>query len=147
MLKGHYVNTINEKGRLSIPSKFREFLNEWGANVLIVTKSIDPCLWVFTPDDWEKIEKIATGLSMVRQEDMWFKRHVVGSAEECPLDAQGRILIPSSLRDYAGLRKKCLVVGLVGRIEIWDQDTYNKGMEEALKDSGKLRKELASIGL
>ncbi|MCU0575266.1 MAG: division/cell wall cluster transcriptional repressor MraZ [Desulfobacterota bacterium] len=147
MLKGHYVNTINEKGRLSIPSKFRDFLNEWGANVLIVTKSIDPCLWVFTPDDWEKIEKLAAGLSMVKREDIVFKRHVVGSAEECPLDAQGRILIPASLREYAGLRKKCLVVGLVDRIEIWDQDTYNKDMEGALKDSEKLREGLASIGV
>ena len=84
---------------------------------------------------------------MVKKEDIVFKRHLVGSAEECPIDAQGRILIPSGLRDYAGLKKKCLLVGIVDRIEIWDQDTYNKGMEEALEDSEKLREGLAKLGL
>jgi MraZ protein len=147
VLKGHYINSINEKGRLSIPSKFRDILKEWGAADLIVTKSIDRCLLVFAPDDWERMEQVAKGLSMVKKEDIVFKRHFVGSAEECSIDAQGRILIPSGLRDYAGLKKKCLLVGIVDRIEIWDQDTYNKGMEEALEDSEKLREGLAKLGL
>lgn len=147
MLKGHYVNSINEKGRLSIPSRFRDILKEWEASHLIVTKSIDRCLLAFAPDDWERMEQLARGLSMVKKEDIVFKRHLVGSAEECPIDAQGRILIPSGLRDYAGLKKKCLLVGIVDRIEIWDQDTYNKSMEEALEDSEKLREGLAKLGL
>lgn len=148
MLKGHYVNSINEKGRLSIPSRFRDILKEWDASQLIVTKSIvDRCLLAFAPEDWERMEQLAKGLSMVKKEDIVFKRHLVGSAEECPIDAQGRILIPSGLRDYAGLKKKCLLVGLVDRIEIWDQDTYNKSMEEALEDSEKLREGLAKLGL
>ncbi len=147
MLKGHYVNSINEKGRLSIPSRFRDILKEWEASHLIVTKSIDRCLLAFAPDDWERMEQLAKGLSMVKKEDIVFKRHLVGSAEECPIDAQGRILIPSGLRDYAGLKKKCLLVGIVDRIEIWDQDTYNKSMEEALEDSEKLREGLAKLGL
>jgi len=148
VLKGHYVNSINEKGRLSIPSRFRDILKEWDASQLIVTKSIvDRCLLAFAPEDWERMEQLAKGLSMVKKEDIVFKRHLVGSAEECPIDAQGRILIPSGLRDYAGLKKKCLLVGLVDRIEIWDQDTYNKSMEEALEDSEKLREGLAKLGL
>ncbi len=147
MLKGHYVNSINEKGRLSIPSRFRDVLREWEASHLIVTKSIDRCLLAFAPDDWERMEQLAKGLSMVKKEDIVFKRHLVGSAEECPIDAQGRILIPSGLRDYAGLKKKCLLVGIVDRIEIWDQDTYNQSMEEALEDSEKLREGLAKLGL
>jgi MraZ protein len=147
VLKGHYINSINEKGRLSIPSKFRDILKEWGTENLIVTKSIDPCLLAFAPDDWERVAKLASGLSNVKREDIWFKRHVVGSAEECLLDAQGRILIPSGLREYADLKKKCLLVGIVDRIEIWDQDTYNRSMEEALEDSEKLREGLAKLGL
>jgi len=147
VLKGHYVNSINEKGRLSIPSRFRDVLREWEASHLIVTKSIDRCLLAFAPDDWERMEQLAKGLSMVKKEDIVFKRHLVGSAEECPIDAQGRILIPSGLRDYAGLKKKCLLVGIVDRIEIWDQDTYNQSMEEALEDSEKLREGLAKLGL
>jgi MraZ protein len=148
VLNGHYVNSINEKGRLSIPSKFRDILKDFGAKHLIVTKNIvDRCLLAFPPDAWEKMEKLAEGLSMVKKEEIVFKRHLVGSAEECIVDAQGRILIPSNLRDYAGLKKKCLLVGIVDRIEIWDQDTYNKSMEEALEDSEKLREGLAKLGL
>ncbi|MCE5273762.1 MAG: division/cell wall cluster transcriptional repressor MraZ [Syntrophaceae bacterium] len=147
MLKGHFVNSINEKGRLSIPSKFRDILKEWGAPYLVVTKSIDHCLLAFAPDDWSRMEKKASTLSMVKREDIVFKRHFVGSAEDCPIDAQGRILIPAGLREYADLRKKCLLVGIVDRFEIWDQDTYNKSMEEAFEDSEKLRQGLAELGL
>jgi MraZ protein len=147
VLKGHFINSINEKGRLSIPSKFREILKEWGVPHLVVTKSIDRCLLAFAPEDWERMEKLASGLSMVKKEEIIFKRHLVGSAEECPIDAQGRILIPAGLREYAGLSKKCLLAGIVDRFEIWDHDLYNKSMEEALEDSEKLREGLAKLGL
>jgi MraZ protein len=147
VLKGHYVNSINEKGRLSIPSKFRDVLRDLGASYLIVTKSIDRCLLAFAPDDWERMEKLASGLSMMKKEDIWFKRHLVGSAEECLIDAQGRILIPAGLRDYADLKKKCLLVGIIDRFEIWDQDTYNKSMKEALEDSEKMREGLAKLSI
>jgi len=147
LLKGHYVNSINEKGRLSIPSKFRDILKELGASYLIVTKSIDRCLLAFAPDDWDHMEKLASTLSMVKKEDIWFKRHLVGSAEECPIDVQGRILIPAGLREYAELRKKCLLVGIIDRFEIWDQDTYNKSMKEALEDSEKMREGLGKLSI
>ena len=147
MLKGHVVNSINDKGRLSIPSKFREVLSEWDADQIIVTKGLDKCLMAFAPDDWERLEKKAANLSMVRKADIFFKRHVMGSAEECQIDAQGRILIPASLREYADLKKKCLFVGITDHIEIWDQDTYDAYMNEALKDSESLLEGLAELGL
>jgi len=71
----------------------------------------------------------------------------MGSAEECQLDAQGRILVPLSLREYAGLKKKCLCVGVGERFEIWDVDTYDAFMKEAMKDPASLRKDLAELGL
>ena len=147
MLKGHYVNSINGKGRLSIPSRFREVLSEWDAKYLVITKGLDRCLVAFPPEAWERMEKLASGLSMVRKVDIIFKRHVVGSAEECQLDAQGRILIPLNLREYARLTKKCLFVGITDRFEIWDEDTYTAYMDESLKDPESLREQLATIGL
>lgn len=147
VFKGHYVNSINEKGRLSIPSKFRDVLTELDTDHLIVTKSLDTCLMAFSPEDWERMEKKASCLSAVRRADIVFKRHVMGSAEECQIDAQGRILIPASLRDYAGLRKKCLIVGIVDRFEIWDTETYDAYMQKALEDPESLRTELAELGL
>jgi len=146
VFKGHHINTINEKGRLSIPAKFRDRLAECGADRLVVTKSIDPCLWVFTPEEWERMERLASGLSTVRKVEMAFRRHIIGSAEDCPIDAQGRILIPMSLRTYAGLKKKCLIVGLVNRIEIWDNETYDRGMAD-LKELDDHREFLANLGL
>jgi MraZ protein len=147
VLKGHVVNSINSKGRLSIPSKFREVLSEWDAEQIIVTKGLDKCLMAFAPDDWERLEKKASTLSMVRKADILFKRHVMGSAEECQIDAQGRILIPASLREYADLKKKCLFVGITDHIEIWDRETYDAYMKEALKDSESLIEGLAELGL
>lgn len=147
VFKGHYVNSINEKGRLSIPSKFRDVLSQWDTDHLIVTKSLDKCLMAFAPEEWEKMEKKASSLSTVRRADIIFKRHVMGSAEECQLDTQGRILIPASLRDYADLKRKCLIVGIADRFEIWDIETYDAYMKEALKDPESLRVELAELGL
>ena len=147
MFKGHYINLINEKGRVSIPSKFREIVERRGADRLIVTKGLDCCLVAFTPDEWERLEEKARRLSMVKRSDIVFKRQVIGSAEECQIDAQGRILIPGALREYGGLKKKCLFVGVTDRFEIWDQDTYNEFMQAALKDPEDLRRELAELGL
>lgn len=147
MFKGHYINSINDKGRLSIPSKFREVLDGEEADHLIITKGIDACLIAFAPDEWEKVEEKARHLSMVRKADIVFKRHVVGSAEECAVDAQGRVLIPVSLREYAGLKKKCLFVGITDRFEIWDQEIYDRFMKEALTSPEDLREELAKLGL
>ncbi len=147
MFKGHYVNSINEKGRVSIPSKFREVLNGWEADHLVVTKGLDKCLTAYAPEEWERMEKKASGLSSIRSADIIFQRHVMGSAEECQIDAQGRILIPSSLREYAGLKKKCLIMGVTSRFEIWDVDAYDTYMKEALKDPDSLREKLAELGL
>ncbi|MDI9526485.1 MAG: division/cell wall cluster transcriptional repressor MraZ [Pseudomonadota bacterium] len=147
VFKGHYINSINEKGRLSIPSKFRDVLSQWNTDHLIITKSLDKCLMAFAFEDWEKMERKASSLSAVRKADIIFKRHVMGSAEECQIDSQGRILIPASLRDYADLKKKCLIVGIVDRFEIWDIEIYDAYMKEALKDPESLRTELAELGL
>jgi len=147
MFKGHYINSINDKGRLSIPAKFREVLSGCESDVLIVTKSLDQCLMAYAPEEWERMEQKASALSTIRRADIIFKRHVMGSAEECQIDGQGRILVPSSLREYAGLKKKCLFVGVVDRFEIWDVETYDLYMKEALKDPESLREKLAELGL
>lgn len=146
MFKGHYINSINDKGRLSIPSKFREFLSGIETDTLVITKSFDQCLVAYAPDEWEKMEKKASGLSAIRMADKVYKRHIMGSAEECQLDAQGRILIPATLREYAGLKKKCLCVGVGERFEIWDKDAYEAFMQEALKNRTSFEDELAALG-
>jgi MraZ protein len=148
MFKGHFINSINDKGRLSIPSRFRDELELCGAANIIVTKGMfDPCLVVYAPDEWEKVEEKASQLSSVSSAGVLYKRQVIGSAEECQIDPQGRILVHASLREYAGLKNKCLFVGITDRFEIWNQETYDKVMKEALASPGDLRDELAKLGL
>jgi MraZ protein len=147
LFNGHYENSINDKGRLSIPSRFRNLLGEEGGGTLVVTKAMDKCLVAYTPEDWEKTVKKASSLSSVRKADIFYKRHIMGSAAECQIDAQGRILVPAHLREYAGLRKKCLCVGIGDRFEIWDSDAYETYMQEAMKDPSNLENELADRGL
>ncbi len=144
---GHYINSINEKGRLSIPSKFREILSGCSADSVWVTKDLDRCLAAYSPDEWENAKDKASKLSDVRRADIIYKRHILNSAVECQIDAQGRILIPVSLREYAGLKKKCYIMGVSNRFEIWDADTYDLYMNEATKDPDSLRKELAELGI
>lgn len=147
MFKGHFVNSINDKGRLSIPSRFRDELEICGTSAIVVTKGIDSCLVAYSPDEWEKVEEKASQLSSFKPAGIFYKRHVIGSAEECQIDPQGRILVHSSLREYAGLKNKCLFVGITDRFEIWNQETYDKVMKEALASPGDLRDELAKLGL
>jgi len=147
VFKGHYENTINEKGRLSIPSRFREILKLGDTDTLVIAKGLEKCLWAYSPEGWEKVEKKVSGLSSVRMADIVYKRHVMGSAEECQLDGQGRILVPASLRSYANLKRKCLCVGVGDRFEIWDREAYDAFMDDAMKDPASLRKDLAEMGL
>jgi MraZ protein len=147
MFKGHFINSINDKGRLSIPSRFRDELMAGGDGRLVVTKGIDACLVAYSPEEWEKVEEKASHLSSIKAEGIFYKRHVIGSAEECQIDAQGRILVHASLREYAGLKNKCLFVGITDRFEIWNQETYERVMKEALASTGALREELAKLGL
>ena len=131
---------------MSIPSKFREILSGCKADYVVVTKDLDRCLAAYAPDEWDKAELKASKLSDVRKADIIYKRHILNSAEECQIDAQGRILIPVSLREYAGLKKKCYVMGVSNRFEIWDADTYDQYMTEAMKDPDSLREQLAELG-
>jgi MraZ protein len=147
MFKGHFVNSINDKGRLSIPSRFRDELEGCGTDKLVITKGIDSCLVAYSPEEWEKVEEKASHLSSYKPAGIFYKRHVIGSADECVIDAQGRILVHVSLRDYAGLKNKCLFVGITDRFEIWNHETYERIMKEALVSPGDLHEELAKLGL
>ncbi len=125
MFNGHYTNTVNSKGRVSIPSKFRELIDERESAHIIISKTLrESCLTAYLPEDWEvMLEKVAR-LSSTREAIMYYRRHVIGSAEECQIDAQGRILIPANLREHAGLNGKCQIVGVGERFEIWNEDAY-----------------------
>lgn len=120
MFMSEYNHTIDAKGRLIIPSKFREILGE----EFVVSKGMDGCLFVYANDDWNAFEQKLTSLPLINKEARQFARFFLAGAAQVELDKQGRILLPAALREFAGLDKDVVLVGVGSRIEIWSKDKY-----------------------
>ena len=126
MLIGEYHHNIDEKGRLIIPSKFREEIG----NSFVVTRGLDGCLFVYSLVEWEKIVNKLKKLPFTKKDARIFMRFFLASATICEFDKQGRINLVNSLIEYADLKKECLVIGVNDRLEIWSLDKYNNLMKE-----------------
>ena len=127
MLIGEYSHTIDAKGRMIVPAKFRTELGER----FIVTKGFDGCLYGYSLDEWKSIEEKIKTLPLITGKDARnFTRFFFSSAIECELDSQGRILITQNLREHAELLKEVVVIGVSTRIEIWSKEEYDKYSSE-----------------
>ena len=143
LLTGEYNNTIDEKGRLSFPMKLRTAVNQ---NVLIVTKGSDRCLWLFTAEEWESFQtKLMGNASMMKARDRQVFRHFVAPAQEVEFDKNGRLSIPQTLREYAGLSKDCTVLGISKFIELWDSAEYKKYGEESSESFQQAMEDFSDI--
>ena len=120
MFMGEYNHTIDAKGRLIIPAKFRETLGE----EFILTKGLDGCLSIYPMDEWESFEEKLKALPLTDKNARAFLRFFVAGATSCELDRQGRILVPSTLREFAGLEKEVVLTGSLTRIEIWSKEKW-----------------------
>ncbi len=118
-MRGEYTHVIDEKGRLFIPSKLR---NALGCS-FVITKGLSKCLAVYPMSEWDSFEKKISSLptKQARQLQLFF----VAPAQDCELDGQGRVLVPQKLREYAGLAKNLVIVGMTNHIEIWDESEWN----------------------
>lgn len=124
MYIGEYQHSIDGKGRLIIPAKFREVLGE----SFIMTKGLDNCLFVYELSEWKIIEDKLKTLPMTSKNARAFMRFIFSGATECEADKQGRILIPTNLREHAFIKKDVVTIGVGNRLEIWSKanwDTYN----------------------
>lgn len=126
MLIGEYHHNIDEKGRLIIPSKFREEIG----NSFVVTKGLDGCLFIYSLVEWERIVAKLKKLPFTKKDARTFTRFFLASATVCEFDKQGRINLSNSLTLYAGLKKECAIIGVNDRLEIWALDKLNSLMEE-----------------
>jgi MraZ protein len=143
VLTGEYKNTIDEKGRIMIPSKIR---NEIEGNMLVVTRGVEKCLWMFTPDEWAKIsESIMGSTSLFKSKTRLLQRRIVAPAQECEIDKAGRINIPPSLRTSAGLTKETIVLGVEKYIEVWDEQEYATYLDSSEEDFIEAAEELDDI--
>lgn len=146
MFRSSSFHTIDPKGRVIIPARFRDILRASGRDGIVVS-NMDGSLYAYTFDEWQKIEKKV--LSAKTRHMRQFKRFFLGNASECMCDKQGRVLIPQSLREYAGLEKDIVLVGVLDHFEIWSRerwDAENQKMEIEM-DKEEVREEIASLGL
>ena len=141
MFAGHFVNSVDNKGRVSLPSNFRQILMEDGFNSVYLTNHFDGCLCAYPPDEWRKIIDKVSELPQSKKEVKAFQRFVISSAVECQIDKQGRILIPQYHRDFAKIEKEVLFAGVGSRIEIWSKNIWDEEQEkwqEILQDNEAL---------
>ena len=146
MFRGRYEHTIDGKGRISIPSKFREILGKKYEDRVVVT-NFDHCLIAFPEEEWSMLEQKAGSFSLMRKETSSFFRFFYSSAVDCVIDKQGRLLIPQTLREYANLQKDVVLVGEGKRIEIFAKERWLEEARKAEEDFDKIRDTLANLGI
>lgn len=142
MFMGEYSHTIDAKGRIIVPVKFRESL---GDN-FVVTKGLDNCLFVYTKEDWKKFEEKLRTLPLTNKDARKFTRFFLAGAAEMEVDKQGRILIPSVLREFAALEKDVVFVGVGSRIEIWNRAGWDESISGYDDDMDEVAENMDSLG-
>ena len=143
MLIGEYKHNLDPKKRLAIPSKFRKELGD-GA---VLTKGLDGCLFVFPLKNWAPFAEMLGGLSIGKQDTRSFARLFLSGAVDVEFDSLGRILIPDNLKDYAGFKKEVVIAGLFNRLEIWDEEKWDKYKENAEKGVEEIVSKLGPLGI
>ena len=121
---------VDAKGRMAMPARYRERLLEGCGGRLVVTVDQDHCLLVYPLPEWEIIESKLIALPSLNKQARLLQRLLIGHATDLDMDAQGRILLPAMLRDFAGLKKKAVLIGQGKKLEIWDEDTWSVSQEE-----------------
>ncbi|MDN4070173.1 division/cell wall cluster transcriptional repressor MraZ [Paenibacillus vini] len=127
MFMGEFQHSIDEKGRIVIPAKFRDLLG----TSFVVTRGLDQCLFVYPQSEWEVLEQKLKALPLMKSDARAFTRFFFSGATECEWDKQGRVNLPANLRQYAKLEKDCVVLGVSNRVEIWSRDTWEQYFQQS----------------
>lgn len=143
MLLGEYNHNIDDKGRVSVPAKFREDLG----SSFIVTKGLDNCLFIYSKNEWTTFETKLKDLPLTNPNARNFIRFFFSGATECELDKQGRIILPQNLREYAGLNKDVAIIGVATRVEIWDREKWNTYTSSDNMDMDEVAIQMSNLGI
>jgi MraZ protein len=143
MLLGEYQHNLDIKGRMALPAKFRDKISA-GA---IVTRGLDKCLFIFAPAEWQVLVDKINALPLAQANARAFVRLMLSGASDVEIDAQGRILIPAPLRQYAGLKKEVVVAGLYTRAEVWDKEEWARYKEKTEGASEEIAEKLSELGI
>lgn len=142
MFMGEYNHTIDAKGRLIVPAKFREVLGD----TFVVTKGLDGCLFVYPDSEWAAFEEKLRTLPLTNKNARQFTRFFLAGAAACEVDKQGRILLPQVLREFAGLEKDVVLVGVASRIEIWSKEVWEESVNSYDSDMDEVAENMESLG-
>jgi MraZ protein len=148
MFRGSSFHNLDSKGRLIIPARFRDVVKQSTVGGLMISK-LDGALFCYTFEQWHKIEERILNMVATSENMRRFRRSFIGGAHECLLDKQARILIPPSLRQYAGLNKEVVLVGVLHYFEIWAKESWaqeHENLQDDMKNED-LRNEVAELGL
>jgi MraZ protein len=146
--RGNSFHSLDDKGRLIIPARFRHVLSQSNVDGVMASK-MDGAIFCYTFEQWQKIEERILNLATKSENMRRFRRIFIGGAFECALDKQGRILIPPSLREHAGLNKEIVLVGVLDHFEIWGRENWaeeDAKLQKDLQDEA-IRNEIATLGL
>jgi MraZ protein len=143
MFIGEYKHTIDDKGRLAIPVKFRGDL----AKGAVVTRGLDSTLFLFPLEEWDKLASKLSSLPLGQSNSRAFSRLMLAGAMDVSLDKQGRLVLPEYLRDYASLKKQVVVAGLFNRLEIWDEEIWQKYKTAMEEEVGDIAEKLGELGV
>ncbi len=143
MFIGEYNHTLDNKGRITIPSKFRETLGE----EFVLTKGLDNCLFIYPKSEWKIFEDKLKTLPLTNKDARAFVRFFFAGASECTLDKQGRILIPPNLRDHSNIEKDAIVIGVSTRIEIWSSENWKNYTEDDNLSYESIAENMQELGI
>ncbi|MFD1430918.1 MULTISPECIES: division/cell wall cluster transcriptional repressor MraZ [Lacticaseibacillus] len=143
MLMGEFHHSLDAKGRLIIPAKFRDELNP----TFVLTRGMDGCLFGYPLSEWEKLQEKLAALPLTKKDARTFTRFLYSAATECELDRQGRVNIPKSLIGHAGIEKECVLVGVSNRIEVWSAERWQDFADKAEENFDDISENLMDFGL
>ena len=140
---GEYQHTLDAKGRLIIPAKFREELGTGS----VMTRGLDNCLFLFPAEEWRLLEEKLKTLPLTKSDARQFVRFLFSGATECELDKQGRINVPQNLRDYARIEKDAVVIGVSSRVEIWSKEKWESYVNQAEESFENIAENIVELGI
>lgn len=141
MFMGEYQHSIDDKGRIIIPAKFRDML---GAS-FVATRGLDSCLFVYPMEEWGIMEQKLKTLSLMKSDARAFSRFFFSGATECVWDKQGRVNLPANLRQYAKLDKDCVILGVSNRVEIWNKELWEQYFEQSEESFNEIAEKLVDF--
>ena len=143
MLIGEYEHSVDPKGRLIMPAKLREEIGE----KFVITKGLDGCLFAYSLTEWKNFEEKLRGFPLTNKDARALVRFFLAGAIECEIDKQGRFLISGNLREFAGVEKEVVIIGVLTRLEIWSKQKWLEYSEKENKQADEIAQNMAELGI